>query len=143
VSEVLYVDTSAVLRAVLERGLTPDVEAKLDAAQFLITSRLSLVETGRALTRLRHEGVTESRVADAGREIDAIWARCTVWEITTVVCDLAATVAPTSPLRTLDALHFATYLLAQRRIGGNIELLTADARLAAAVAGGSAQRDPS
>jgi predicted nucleic acid-binding protein len=135
VSEVLYVDTSAVLRAVLERGLTPDVEAKLDAAQFLITSRLSLVETGRALTRLRCEGVPESRIAEAGHEIDAIWARCTVWEITTAVCDLAATISPASPLRTLDALHLATYLLARRRIGGNIELLTTDARLAVAVSG--------
>ncbi|CAN5754187.1 hypothetical protein BH23GEM9_BH23GEM9_12100 [soil metagenome] len=133
-SQVLYVDTSAVLRAVLERGVTPDVDAKLGAAQFLITSRLSLVESGRALTRLRHEGVTESSVADAARELDAIWARCTVWEMTAAVCDLAATVAPTSPLRTLDALHLATYLLARRRISGNIELLTTDARLAAAVA---------
>jgi predicted nucleic acid-binding protein len=135
VSEVLYVDTSAVLRAVLERGVTPDVEAKLGAAQFLITSRLSLVESGRALIRLRDEGVAESRVADAGREIDAIWARCTIWEMTAAVCDLAATVAPTTPLRTLDALHLATYLLARRRIGGDIGLLTTDARLAAAVAG--------
>jgi predicted nucleic acid-binding protein len=135
VSEVLYVDTSAVLRAVLERGATPQVEAKLGAAQFLITSRLSLVESGRALVRLRDEGVTESQVADAGREIDAIWARCTIWEMTAAVCDLAATVAPTTPLRTLDALHLATYLLARRRISGDIELLTTDARLAAAVAG--------
>jgi predicted nucleic acid-binding protein len=135
VSEVLYVDTSAVLRAVLERGVTPAVEAKLGAAQFLITSRLSLVETARALIRLRDEGVPESQVADAGREIDAIWARCTIWELTAAVCGLAATVAPTTPLRTLDALHLATYLLARRRIGGDIELLTTDARLAAAVAG--------
>jgi predicted nucleic acid-binding protein len=136
VSEVLYVDTSAVLRAVLERGLTPDVEAKLGAAQFLITSRLSLVESGRALTRLRAEGATETTIADAGHEIDAIWARCSVWEMTAAVCDLAMTIAPASPLRTLDALHLATYLLARRRIGGDIELLTTDARLAAA-AGGS------
>jgi predicted nucleic acid-binding protein len=134
-SDVLYVDTSAVLRAVLERGVTPEVEGKIGAAQFLITSRLSLVESERALVRLRHEGVAESRVADAGREIDAIWARCTIWEMTAAVCDLAATVAPLSPLRTLDALHLATYLLARRRIGGDIELLTTDTRLAAAVAG--------
>jgi predicted nucleic acid-binding protein len=135
VSEVLYVDTSAVLRAVLERGVTPDVEAKLGAARFLITSRLSLVESARALTRLRHEGVAESSIADAARELDAIWARCTVWELTAAVCELAATVAPSSTLRTLDALHLATYLLARRRVGADIELLTTDGRLAAAVAG--------
>jgi predicted nucleic acid-binding protein len=132
-SAVLYVDTSAVLRAVLDRGVTRDVDAKLGAAQFLITSRLSLVESGRALARLRHDGVAESKLADAAREIDAIWARCTVWEVSAAVCDLAATVAPSSTLRSLDALHLATYLLARRRIGGDIELLTTDTRLAAAV----------
>jgi uncharacterized protein len=133
-SEVLYVDTSAVLRAVLERGVTPDVDAKLGAAHFLITSRLSLVESARALARLRHDGVAESSLADAARELDAIWARCTVWELTAAVCDLAATAASASPLRTLDALHLATYLLARRSVGGSIELLTTDARLAAAIA---------
>jgi uncharacterized protein len=134
-SEVLYVDTSAVLRAVLERGVTPDVDAQLEAARFLVTSRLSLVESARALTRLRHEGLAESRIADAAREIDSIWARCTVWELTSAVCELATTIAPAAPLRTLDALHLATYLLARRRVGGAIGLLTTDARLAAAVAG--------
>ena len=37
-------------------------------------------------------------------------------------------VAPDRALRTLDALHLATFLLARRRIEG-LELLTADERL--------------
>jgi predicted nucleic acid-binding protein len=134
VSEVLYVDTSAVLRAVLERGVSPEVEARLGAARILMTSRLSLVESARALTRLRQEGVAETSIADAARELDSIWARCAVWELTAAVCDLASTVAPAMPLRTLDSLHLATYLLARRAMGGSIELLTTDDRLASAVA---------
>ena len=39
--------------------------------------------------------------------------------------------APDKALRTLDALHLATFLLARRRIEG-LELLTADERLEAA-----------
>jgi len=52
-----------------------------------------------------------------------------------LVCDTACQVAPTKPLRTLDALHLATYLLARRRIE-NLELLTADQRLSDAARGG-------
>jgi predicted nucleic acid-binding protein len=133
VSDVLYLDTSAVLRAVLERGLTPDHEERIGAARFLITSRLALVETARAFTRLRADGVSETLIADAAREADSIWARCAVWELTSAVCDRAASVAPGRALRTLDALHLATWLLARREFGSELGLLTADARLEAAV----------
>jgi predicted nucleic acid-binding protein len=128
-SEVLYVDTSAVLRAVLERGLTPAVERRIGEARFLITSRLSLVETARAFARLRHDGVPETALADAAREADSIWARCAVWELTPATCDVAATVAPRPPLRSLDALHLATFLLARRSFGDEVDLVTTDARL--------------
>lgn len=128
----LYLDTSAVLRAVLEGGTTPDIEERIRTADVVITSRLSLVEAARALLRLRQsDDVAEERLADASREMEALWARCDVWELTASVCELAAQVAPLRPLRTLDALHLATYLLARRRIE-DLSLLTADARLEAA-----------
>ena len=125
----LYLDTSVALRATLERGTTPEIEALLAAAPVLVTSRLSLVESARALLRLRQQGsVAESRLADARRELDALWTRCELWELTPAVCDLASRVAPDRALRTLDALHLATFLMARRRIEG-LELLTADERL--------------
>ena len=128
----LYLDPSAVLRAVLEGGTTPEIEERIRTADVVITSRLSLVEAARALLRLRQSGdVAEERLADASREIEALWARCDVWELTASVCEMAAQVAPLRPLRTLDALHLATYLLARRRID-DLSLLTADARLEAA-----------
>jgi predicted nucleic acid-binding protein len=125
----LYLDASAALRAVLERGTTPDLEARIAAAPVLATSRLALVESARALLGVRQRGaVAESRLADARRELDTLWSRCELWELTASVCDLASVVAPDRQLRTLDALHVATFLLARRRIEG-LELLTADARL--------------
>ena len=131
---VVCIETSAVLRAVLESGLTQDVEERLAAARVLITSRLSLVEAARALHRLRREGaVAESALADAARELDRLWSRCEVWEITASICDLAAAVAPTRALRTLDAIHLATWLAARRRLG-DVALLTADGRLEEAAA---------
>lgn len=119
----------------LETGTTPEIEERIGAADVLITSRLSHVEAARALLRLGALArVAEARLADAAREIDAVWSRCDVWELTPAVCELAARVAPLTPLRTLDALHLATYLLARRRFG-DFELLTADARLAEAAGG--------
>ena len=128
----LYLDTSSVLRAALESGTSPEVESRIGAAPVLITSRLSLVESARAMLRARSlGGISEERLADAEREIEAVWARCEIWELTRAVCELARAVAPQKLLRTLDALHLATFLLARRRVEG-LELLTVDARLAEA-----------
>jgi predicted nucleic acid-binding protein len=125
----LYLDTSVALRATLEQGTTPEVEHLIAAAPVLVTSRLSLVESARALHRVRVQGgVSERRLADARRELDALWNRCELWELSPAVCDLASLLAPDQLLRTLDALHLATFLLARRRIDG-LELLTADKRL--------------
>ncbi|MBV8772003.1 MAG: type II toxin-antitoxin system VapC family toxin [Deltaproteobacteria bacterium] len=128
----LYLDTSAVLRAVLENGTSPEIEAQIAAAPALLTSRLSLVESSRALQRLRLLGqVSEAKLADAQREINAVWARCELWELTLSVCEMARQVAPTKPLRTLDALHLATFVLARQKIGG-LQLITVDDHLQAA-----------
>jgi len=125
----LYLDTSAALRATLERGTTPEIEARITSAPVLVTSRLSLVESARAFHRLRQQGgIAEGRLADARRELDTLWNRCELWELSAAVCDLAMHVAPDRVLRTLDALHLATFLVARRRIDG-LEILTADARL--------------
>ena len=130
----IYLDTSAVLRAALETGTTPDLETRIRAAPVLVTSRLALVESARVLVRLRTtERVAEQRLADAEREIDAVWARCEIWELTRTVCDLARHVAPTKPLRSLDALHLATFVLARRKLEG-LELVSVDSRLTDAAA---------
>ncbi len=127
--EGLYLDTSAVLRAVIETGTTPDVEEQIRRAEVLVTSRLSLVEAARVLVRLRlSSAIPERRLGDAEREIASVWARCDLWELTPAVCELAAHVAPGKGLRALDALHLATFVLARRRLAG-LELLTVDERL--------------
>lgn len=131
-SPALYLDTSMALRATLERGTTPQMEARIAAAPVLVTSRLSLVESARALHRLRQQSaVSESRLSDVQRDLDALWTRCELWELSRGICDLASHVAPQTALRTLDALHLATFLIARRRIEG-LELVTADKRLEAA-----------
>ena len=125
----LYVDTSAVLRAVLESGVTPEIEDRIANATVLITSRLSLVESARAMHRVRLSGsMAEGQLADARHHLERLWARCDVWELTEAICRLAGEVAPHSRLGALDALHLATYVHARERIPG-LALLTADVRM--------------
>jgi predicted nucleic acid-binding protein len=132
-SECLYLDTSAVLRTVLEKGVSPEVEALIEDAPALITSRLSLVESSRALHRLRQIGqLGETKLADAQRQISEVWARCELLELTPSVCQRACQVAPGKPLRTLDALHLATFALAREKIE-DLRLVTVDVRLQAAL----------
>jgi len=131
----LYLDTSAVLRAVLEVGTSPSLETRIRAAEVLLTSRLSVVESSRAILRLRQLGrLSETKLADAERDIESLWARCDLWELTPAVCETARRVAPSKLLRTLDALHLATFVLARQRIV-DLELVTADERLQAAADG--------
>ena len=130
----LYLDSSAILRPVLEGGLTPEVKRQIDEAEILITSRLTLVETARAFLRVRLLGEKpESAVADAEREVRALWRRCEIWELSREVCEHAQIVAPGLVLRSLDALHLATFSLARREIEG-LRLVTTDDRLREAAA---------
>jgi predicted nucleic acid-binding protein len=134
-STFLYLDTSAVLRATLESGTSPEIERRIQSARVLVSSRLALVESCRTLIRLRTLGaVAEDRLADAERDVAAIWARCELWEITRRICEMACEVARGRVLRALDAIHLATFVLARRELGG-LELLTVDERLQASVTG--------
>ena len=131
-ASIVYLDSSAILRPVLEQGFSPDVENRINDASILITSRLSLVETARAFLRVRLLGERpEAAVADAERDVATLWRRCEIWELTREVCEHAALVAPRTIIRSLDAMHLATFALARREIE-ELEFLTADRRLQAA-----------
>jgi predicted nucleic acid-binding protein len=122
-----------VLRAILEAGTTPELEGRIRTAETLLTSRLALVEAARAFRRAAALGeIALARLADAERDLDALWARCEIWELTPAICEAACSVSPHLPLRALDALHLATYLAARRRLG-DVEMLTVDDRLARAL----------
>jgi predicted nucleic acid-binding protein len=125
----LYLDTSAVLRAALERGMSPEIEKAIGTASRLVTSRLSLVESSRAIGRVRLLAkVSEVRLSENERAIEATWARCEIMDLTAQICESARSVAAHKPLRALDALHLATFFAARRSIP-DLDLLTADGRL--------------
>ena len=131
----LYVDTSAVLRPILESGTSAEIESKFRSATVLVTSRLSMVEAARAVLRFRQTGqLSETKLADAARQLDIFWMRCDIFEISPEVCRVASQVAPTRLVRSLDAIHLATFVLVRQRVA-DLEFVTADRRLLAAAEG--------
>lgn len=133
-SRTLYVDSSAALSAALDQPGGADLRRTLGQAGVLVTSRLAQVETARALVRLRVTGeLPRAALTSAAAALRGLWERSYRWELTAEVCTLAMRLAPNRALRSLDALHLATFVLA-RRDEPTIELLTKDKRLAEAAA---------
>jgi predicted nucleic acid-binding protein len=128
----VFVDSSAVIRASLERGASRSVERALASGAALIVSRLALVETSRALLRAQLDArVPADALAKADADVEGLWRRCEIWEMSRAVCDEARRIAPTFALRSLDALHLATFAVARKRLPG-LRLLSTDARMLAA-----------
>jgi predicted nucleic acid-binding protein len=60
-----YLDTSALLRVVLEAGASPEIEQALDKTEVLVTSRLTVIEAARAVLRGRQVGrLTDATAVD-------------------------------------------------------------------------------
>jgi predicted nucleic acid-binding protein len=126
---IIYLDTSAALRAVVEAGASPEIEERIGVAEAILSSRLAIVESARVFHRLRLEAkLPGQRLDELERTVEELWSRSEIWELSKTICMAAAKVAPSLRLRTLDALHLATFQTARRRIAG-LELVTADERL--------------
>ena len=116
----MYVDTSALLKRYIEEPESNRVESFLAADPELVTGRHTIVEMRRNLSRLLHgTALHDSRVNFA---IDL--ASFAVVELDAATCELAATIAEQTGVRTLDALHLG----AARRLGTALTFLTFDIR---------------
>lgn len=129
---VTYLETSALLRVLLEQGEGEEILAHVNRADRLLTSRLTRIECERALLRLAIDrAATPEALSRVEQEMAALFDRMEVLEISAEIAELAGRIAPASPLRSLDAIHLATWQIA-RRLAPELDLLTADRRLAAA-----------
>lgn len=117
---ILYVDTSAVLKRVVNEAestaVTVALRERADAADLVIASSLAWLEVWRSLRRLRHGDVeTGTRRAMSGVDVFPLDAR---------VLEAARGVGDDS-LRSLDAIHLVSAVMA-----GAHAMLTFDSRLA-------------
>lgn len=119
-----YVDSSALLKRYVDE---PDSDRAVDllrADSTLVTGRHTTVEVRRNLGRF----LVANDAAAARRAFADDLRTISIVELDAATCELAATIAEQSGIRTLDALHLG----AARRLGTAITFLTFDARQAAA-----------
>lgn len=118
----LYVDTSALLKRYLEEVDSERAVELLSSDPELVTGRHTIVETRRNLARLLSPTEATGAREDFANDLRSF----SLVEVDDSTCELAATIAEQTGVRTLDALHLA----AARRLGTGLVFLTFDVRQA-------------
>ena len=125
-STVLYAESSAVLAWLLGQDGGEEIASALHGASGVIASDLTLIECERALIRAWSTGLmTEAVRVDRGAKLAMISAHWMRLRVDDEVAERARRPFPVEPVRTLDALHLATALVARSQ-APNLRLLTRD-----------------
>lgn len=131
----LYAESSAVLAWLLDEPTSPAVRHLLSEAEVIIASDLTLIECDRVLLRAAALGeLTEAEVADRRAHLTSAADHWHVLRIAGEVVDRARQPFPGDPIRTLDAIHLASLLVARSAIAG-LRLLSLDQRVRQAAMG--------
>lgn len=125
----LYAESSAVLGWLLNEESAPQVRRWLAAAEIIVASDLTLIECDRVLLRAVTLGeLTEAEAADRREHLVTAASHWQVLRVTPEVVDRARQPFPGEPIRTLDAIHLASALVARTAIAG-LKLLSLDDRV--------------
>jgi len=121
----IYVDSSALLKRYVEEADSAAADALLRADPAILTGRHTVVEVRRNLARLLTGRDLAAARAAFARDVAAL----SLIELDAATCESAASIAETTGVRTLDALHLAA---AQRVAAPGVGFLTFDLRQAQA-----------
>lgn len=125
----LYAESSAVLAWLLGEDRGREVEHELAAAELVLTSDLTLIECDRVLARAAALGEGHAAEIDTRRTLVATTSEhWVVLSIDSEVVSRSRLAFPREPVRTLDAIHLSTVLLA-RRLVTEVGLLSLDERV--------------
>ena len=116
----LYVDSSALLKRYVDEPDSQRAEELLASDSELVTGRHTVVEVRRNLARLLAGTALGTCRAAFAEDLGAI----AIVELDAATCELAATIAEQTGVRSLDALHLG----AARRLGSTLAFLTFDVR---------------
>lgn len=126
---MLYAESSAVLAWLLGESSGTSVGEALGAADGVIASDLTLVECERVLIRAWSTGlINEAERIDQSRVLTRVAGHWTRLRVDEVVVDRARRPFPIEPVRTLDALHLASAVVA-RSIAPGLGVLSLDQRV--------------
>ncbi len=130
----LYAESSAVLAWLLDEDAAQTVVELLAADELIVASDLTLVECDRALYRaVALRELTDADAADRRAHLATVSSHWTLLRIGSEVLERARQSFPGRPIRTLDAIHLASLLVARSAVPG-LALLSLDARVRDAAA---------
>lgn len=125
----LYAESSAVIAWLLGEPSGKAVRSALARAETIISSDLTLVECDRVLIRAVALGkIPEAQAADRRAVLGAAASRWHILKIAGDVVERARRPFHQEPIRTLDALHLSSALVARSALPG-LELLSLDERI--------------
>jgi hypothetical protein len=130
----LYAESSAVLSWLLGEPMGEGPQRYLAEAESVVTSVMTFLECERAFLRASAAGRTiETQLADRRAVLAQVGAHWHRMPVNDEILDAARRPFPIEPVRTLDAIHLVSALLARSAIAGLV-LLTLDRRVRAAAA---------
>jgi predicted nucleic acid-binding protein len=125
----VYAESSAVLAWLLDESRSREVLDVLRHADIVVTSDLTLIECDRVLRRaVALDEIGEADAADRRAHLASASARWHVLRIATEVVERARQPFPDEPIRTSDALHLSSALMARSAVPG-MHLLSLDDRV--------------
>jgi len=125
----LYAESSAVLSWLLSNADADRVLRSLAGAQIIFASDLTLVECHRVLVRSVHTGqLSEADFAARAARLVQTSAPWAMLRIDSEILDRVRRPFPAEPIRTLDAIHLASALVARRAVP-DLALLSLDQRV--------------
>ena len=105
---ITYVDTSTILKLIIDESGSDQAEAIWDQASVLVAVRIGYVESRAALAAAkRNKRLTASQHDDAISHLDMLWAQVSIVEISVEVVDKAVRLTDDYGLRGYDAVHLA------------------------------------
>jgi predicted nucleic acid-binding protein len=125
----LYAESSAVLSWLLGEPGSDVVRMTLSNAELVLASDLTLIECDRVLIRATATGsLSEATAADRRARLRQVSEHWAILSLDSEVSERARRPFPPEPIRTLDAIHLATALLARSLVPGT-RLLSLDQRI--------------
>jgi hypothetical protein len=125
----LYAESSAILAWLLDQPSGILVREFLATEVLILSSDLTVIECDRVLHRAAYLGeLTEAEAADRRALLATAASHWVLLRMGSEVIDRARQPFPIEPVRTLDAIHLASVLVA-RSAAPDVALLSLDARV--------------
>ena len=116
---ILYLDTSSLVKIYLAEAGSDEVQALVERATVVTTSRIAYPEMRAAFGRRRREGTLRARdFAAAKRAFEADWLTYVAVDVTAAICHEAGDLAERYRLRGFDGVHLASFAEMVRGVGG-------------------------